>query len=163
MGGAALGRPSGSSDPVKALRCRNSQCLDDISLPWTPGVRSLIALAALIALVATSASAQPTPATGEAVFVLSGGGWGHGVGMPQYGAYGQANEGRTHQQILSYYYSGTQLGTASSRWMRVLLAEGRSQVTINSPGPFTAQGASGKAQKLPKGDVRVGGNARRSG
>jgi stage II sporulation protein D len=120
-------------------------------------VRALIALAALTALVATSASAQTTPATGEAVFVVSGGGWGHGVGMPQYGAMGQANDGRTYKQILAYYYTGTELGQASSRWLRVLLAESRQQLKLSSPGPFTAKAASGKAQKLPEGDVTVGG------
>jgi stage II sporulation protein D len=138
--------------------------------PSSLDVRSLIALAAVTALLATSASAQPTPATGEAVFVVSGGGWGHGVGMPQYGAYGQANEGKTHQQILAYYYSGTELGTASSRWLRILLAEGRPTVAIGSDGPFTAQGATGPKHKVqgalaltpnlrfkgPKGPVRAG-------
>ncbi len=126
-------------------------------------MRSLIALAALTALVATSASAQPTPATGEAVFVVSGGGWGHGVGMPQYGAFGQASEGKTYRQILSYYYTGTRLGTASSRWVRVLLADSRSAVTISSSGPFSARGATGKAQTLPAGAVELRANLRFTG
>jgi len=40
---------------------------------------------------------------------LSGKGWGHGVGMCQYGAEGMAREGKNAEQILSYYYpaSGT--------------------------------------------------------
>lgn len=36
-------------------------------------------------------------------------GYGHGVGMSQYGANGMAQEGYTYQQILSYYYTGIQL------------------------------------------------------
>jgi stage II sporulation protein D len=38
--------------------------------------------------------------------VVAGGGWGHGVGMSQYGALGAAQGGCTHQQILSTYYNG---------------------------------------------------------
>ena len=35
---------------------------------------------------------------------LSGRGWGHGVGMCQYGAEGMARQGKTAEQILYYYY-----------------------------------------------------------
>jgi stage II sporulation protein D len=35
---------------------------------------------------------------------LSGRGWGHGVGMCQYGAEGMAREGKNAEQILSHYY-----------------------------------------------------------
>lgn len=35
---------------------------------------------------------------------LSGRGWGHGVGMCQYGAQGMATEGKTASEILIYYY-----------------------------------------------------------
>ncbi len=40
---------------------------------------------------------------------LSGRGWGHGVGMCQCGAQGMAREGKNAQQILSYYYPGSQI------------------------------------------------------
>ena len=36
-------------------------------------------------------------------------GYGHGVGMSQYGALGMAKEGYTYNEILSYYYSGTSI------------------------------------------------------
>lgn len=36
-------------------------------------------------------------------------GYGHGVGMSQYGALGMALEGFTYQEILKYYYSGTEI------------------------------------------------------
>ena len=34
-------------------------------------------------------------------------GYGHGVGMSQYGALGMAIEGYTYDEILEYYYLGT--------------------------------------------------------
>jgi stage II sporulation protein D len=40
---------------------------------------------------------------------FSGRGWGHGVGMCQCGAQGMARKGKNAQQILSYYYPGSQI------------------------------------------------------
>ena len=39
--------------------------------------------------------------------VITGGGWGHGIGFSQYGARGQAIEGRTGEEIVEYYYTGS--------------------------------------------------------
>jgi SpoIID/LytB domain protein len=39
--------------------------------------------------------------------VLSGAGWGHGVGLCQIGAAVMANEGRNYKEILRHYYRGT--------------------------------------------------------
>lgn len=36
---------------------------------------------------------------------FNGSGWGHGLGMSQYGAMGMANQGYNYQDILTYYYS----------------------------------------------------------
>lgn len=36
-------------------------------------------------------------------------GYGHGVGMSQYGALGMAKEGKTYQEILSHYYKNTKI------------------------------------------------------
>ncbi len=42
-------------------------------------------------------------------FVFTGRGWGHGVGMCQFGAYGLAKQGFTVDQILKTYYTGIEL------------------------------------------------------
>jgi len=42
-------------------------------------------------------------------FVFIGRGWGHGVGMCQYGAYGLAKQGLNAEQILKTYYTGIDL------------------------------------------------------
>ncbi len=39
-------------------------------------------------------------------WVFSGRGFGHGIGMGQWGAYNQALQGRNYQQILQFYYTG---------------------------------------------------------
>jgi stage II sporulation protein D len=40
-------------------------------------------------------------------FVLSGAGWGHGVGLCQIGAAVMADAGKTYTEILQHYYRGT--------------------------------------------------------
>ena len=45
------------------------------------------------------------------IFHLSGHGWGHGAGLCQIGAAVMASEGKKYEDILSYYYVGSQLST----------------------------------------------------
>lgn len=72
---------------------------------------------------------QPTqPGNYPASFTFSGRGWGHGVGMSQYGAFGRAVAGHGYQQILNFYYPGTSLSTVSAPVtdMRVFLGSPQS-------------------------------------
>src|SRR5919201_2208006 len=105
-----------------------------------PPVRRTLALALLALAAPTAASAhvdssalfaaavrQPTP-----VFVVSGHGWGHGVGLAQYGAYGYAKRGR------------------------VLLANGKAQLTISSKADFTVTDATGEKHDVAAGMVTLG-------
>jgi stage II sporulation protein D len=73
-------------------------------------------LLTLLAVLATSAAADAAVR-----HVVRGAGFGHGIGMSQYGAYGQALEGRNYAQILAEYYGGTELSSAPSGPVRVLL------------------------------------------
>src|SRR6201994_4243005 len=71
-------------------------------------------LAALLVLAA--------PASAKSTFTIRGAGFGHGVGMSQYGAMGYAEHGATAAQILAHYYTGTALGTTDpNRTVRVQL------------------------------------------
>jgi stage II sporulation protein D len=64
------------------------------------------------------------------VFYIRGGGYGHGIGMSQYGAEGYALHGADYGSILAHYFSGTSLGTTSpDQIVRVLLATGRAAFT----------------------------------
>jgi stage II sporulation protein D len=121
-------------------------------------VRPIFVAIAIVAAVAATASAQSPPAAayGEALFVVSGRGYGHGVGMSQYGAYGQAKAGRTYDQILGHYYTGTELGRTATKEVRVLLAEGRSAVIVASPVTFTVKDATGATYKLASGSLTLG-------
>ncbi|MDL2288781.1 SpoIID/LytB domain-containing protein [Oscillospiraceae bacterium OttesenSCG-928-F05] len=54
-----------------------------------------------------SNGAPSTPKNGT--FLIVGKGWGHNVGMSQYGAKGMAERGYTYDQILEYYYTGAKV------------------------------------------------------
>ena len=73
-------------------------------------------------LLVTALLTLSVPATADAAtrWVVKGGGWGHGLGMSQYGAYGQALDGRGYRKILHHYYRSTQFGQAGGK-VRVLL------------------------------------------
>jgi len=43
-------------------------------------------------------------------FILTGAGWGHGVGLCQIGAAVMASQGKTYREILQHYYRGTSVG-----------------------------------------------------
>ncbi len=55
-------------------------------------------------------SVQPAAAP---TLLAIGHGFGHGVGMSQWGAYGMALRGKSHAEILRHYYQGAELGLRS--------------------------------------------------
>src|SRR5919205_4563288 len=75
------------------------------------------------ALLTALALLAAVPATADAAVrhVIRGAGFGHGIGMSQYGTYGYALEGAKYQGILAHYYKGTRLSTAPAGPVRVLL------------------------------------------
>ncbi len=107
-------------------------------------MRRLLVLLALALLWAAPASAGTT-------FVIDGRGWGHGIGMSQYGARGYAQAGWGYARILAHYYRGTRLQVVPARDVRVLLAEGRASVRISSAKPFRVVDATGKKRRLRSG------------
>ncbi|HEY0344750.1 MAG TPA: SpoIID/LytB domain-containing protein [Solirubrobacteraceae bacterium] len=78
-------------------------------------LRIVLAAGALVCVTAA-------PAQAASRLVVRGAGFGHGVGMSQYGAMGYAEQGADHATILRHYYSGTQIGTlGGASEVRVLL------------------------------------------
>jgi len=67
--------------------------------------RAILPMALALAAAAPAGAVSP-----DTEVTIKGGGWGHGVGMPQYGARGMADEGSSYADILSHFYLGTGLG-----------------------------------------------------
>ena len=79
--------------------------------------RAAATIAALVGLAGLAPSADAAVS-----WVVHGRGFGHGVGMSAYGAYGFALQGKSYRFILGHYYSGTAVGTIEGpRVVRVLL------------------------------------------
>src|SRR5207302_10260044 len=100
--------------------------------------------------------------------VVDGGGWGHGVGLNQWGAYGKARRGLRAADILAAYYGGlrpTALAPGQvPAAIRVAVALGQGQATIGAGGRFRvldgagrplAALALGRWQVVPAGGGRV--------
>jgi stage II sporulation protein D len=114
-------------------------------------VQRLIAIIPVVVALALSGSG----ANAAPVFEFAGHGWGHAVGMTQYGAWGFAQNGWSYDRILAHYYPGTELTSAPASKVRVLLAQGRSSLEISSEAPFTITDADGTVVQLPAGAVRL--------
>ncbi len=105
----------------------------------------------LLSGVAVASPAQVAAQDGEATILFEGGGWGHGVGMSQYGALGRAESGILAEDILGFYYEGTTVEDRSDtiaefvgEGIRVNLGQGRPddiRITIDetrgAPGTLT--------------------------
>lgn len=51
---------------------------------------------------------------GVELFIFTGKGWGHGVGLCQVGAYGMALRRKSYEEILTHYYTGARLTRGSA-------------------------------------------------
>ncbi len=116
-------------------------------------VVGFVALALLGGPAGARVRAVPAPVTR---FVITGHGYGHGIGMSQYGALGYAQHGFTYAQILAHYYPGTALGSAPGLTLRVLLAEGKKALTVSSAAPFTVLDGAGATHSLTTGAYSFG-------
>ena len=115
-----------------------------------------VSLATLTALALGSESAARNAQQGPASFLVSGRGWGHGVGLSQWGAYGYARQGMTFDRILAHYYQGTTLGPAPLSRVRVLLVPGQARVTVNSNAAFRVRDSLGETYELTAGPHQFG-------
>ena len=124
--------------------------------------RSTLLAALVVTVVLTGASSgaarpsAPKSLAGSPVFVISGRGWGHGVGMAQWGAYGYAQQGYSYDDILAHYYRGTTIGQASVSKVRVFLAQGQSRLTVSSVAPFSVRDGIGQLWHLAAGPQTFG-------
>lgn len=104
--------------------------LQTIVATFTRRVRVLLALAIAAAVL------TPTTARADTTFKLYGSGNGHGVGLPQWGAYGLAAKGWTVNDIITHYFTGTTVSTAPSipANIRVGLLQGKAGINIQAKG-----------------------------
>ncbi len=117
-------------------------------------MRRTVALASIFLLgtgPAAPARVHTQAATGSATFIVTGHGWGHGVGMSQYGAYGYAQKGTGYEKIVLHYFPGTELGSAPVSRVRVLLTSGAATLPVGSASDFRVKDATGAVHDVVAG------------
>src|SRR5881227_2475145 len=120
---------------------------------------AIVLVAAALGLTGAAPSSSKTiPPTirTQPTFFISGHGWGHGLGMSQYGAYGYAQHGWTYDRIVKHYYTGVTLGQAPVKRVRVLLADGVASASLSSKQTFKVVDADGTSVVLDAGTYKVG-------
>lgn len=70
-------------------------------------------------------------ATADARWRASGAGFGHGIGMSQYGAQGLAGHSKNYREIIKHYYKGVSVEQSKTRSIRVLLQASISRVRVS--------------------------------
>jgi stage II sporulation protein D len=112
--------------------------------------RNLRTLPVVLAVLLFAAA----PADAAKRFTIRGAGFGHGVGMSQYGAMGYASHGWDYKRILGHYYTDTELGELSEpRTVRVLLQ------STNGSASFSGASRAGGRRLTPSSTYLVRGRA----
>ena len=124
--------------------------------------RNVVAVLVL-AFVAVLFPAAPGFAANS--FTFYGSGFGHGLGMSQWGAYGLAQDGWQYRAVVTHYYSGTRVTRADNppSTLRIGLTQGRQKIHLESVGGRTTLRVGNRSSgtlvgEIPRGDkwtVRV--------
>jgi len=109
-------------------------------------VRLGVALVVALAVCATAGTARAASA-----LIVTGHGWGHGVGLSQWGAYGYAQHGWKYRRILAHYYPGTEMSQVGDLRVRVLLTQGQASVTVGCATPMVVTDGRRLTRKLAAG------------
>ena len=152
-----LARPPGTDAEAEARSRRRAHFAEadrPARAPSSPSgselvsfLRRLVPVAAVAAVIGATAQG----AAGKALFVVTGSGWGNGVGMSQWGAEGYALHGLGYRTILAHYYPHTAVAAAPDELVRVLLAADQQRVRVGSAAPFLLIDARGRRIHIPAG------------
>jgi SpoIID/LytB domain protein len=91
----------------------------------------------------------PNPVRLPATITFYGRGYGHGVGLSQYGAQGRALDGQSAETILAHYYKGTSIGSMPNSTVRVLVLQSFA-ATATNPVQVFGRGATWSIDGIAK-------------
>lgn len=94
-------------------------------------MRKALVLCLIVPAVALGPAA---PGLAADSFTFYGSGFGHGLGMSQWGAYGLAQEGWTHKRVLTHFYSGTRVAQAGEppKTLRIGLVQAKTKIRLTA-------------------------------
>src|SRR5437879_188234 len=103
--------------------------------PWGsgPAMRRLTFTILAVSTVIT-ALVPVSPARAAGTITLFGSGNGHGIGLSQWGAFGLAQDGWSHGDILTHFYQGTRVSSTAAlpRHVRVGLTTDERTIHLRS-------------------------------
>ena len=136
--GQSITSVSGDGSSVKVSgESRNPQVIDgstfrDAVNTWAPCLRPDRYPSGALPVTIPSRWMKATSSGGAAV--VAGRGWGHGVGMVQWGAYGKAKKGWSAGRILGFYYGGlTPTHYPEPGLIHVIVTSGLQTLTVRPP------------------------------
>lgn len=145
-------RPRGDRVMLESDGARRAVALDDLRDAVNTWAPCLLPGRYPGELPLTIPSRWLSATTDDGTLVVRGRGWGHGVGMVQWGAYGKARRGLTAAAILAFYYGGlTPAPYPEPGTIRVVVATGLTRVTVLPSGP----GARIDGEPLGLGTVSI--------
>lgn len=121
-----------------------------------------IAVGTLALSMATTVIPNQNTAEAASNVTFKGKGFGHGIGMSQYGAKGMAEKNYRYDQILKFYYTGVELTKkdTSKQNVRVAIGFSQRQVDVSATGNYVIRdaktkkvllnGRSGKVARISK-------------
>lgn len=102
--------PKGSSSQPPVVKVMGSDSSADLTWFIAMGSKVSLGLGSDYYSISSSGKQLHTGSVANAnSWVINGSGWGHGLGLSQYGAKGMADQGFTYDQILTFYYKGAYL------------------------------------------------------
>jgi SpoIID/LytB domain protein len=108
-------------------------------------LRRIATLIVVAVAAATAGASAPRVDASLSSVTFDGGGYGHGIGLSQWGAYGYAvDDGWSATQILDRYYAGTVAATVSAQdvTVRMLLHDDRQTAAVHDGGALLVDGFS---------------------
>jgi SpoIID/LytB domain protein len=124
-----------------------------------PDRTSRLLRAALALAVGATTLLAGVPASAVQTFRFNGSGWGHGIGMSQYGAFGLSQRGWSGPRIIEHYYKGasvTRRDPPKSEY-RVGLLQNRGAIRVSvTRGSVALRLRSGRLiEEVPRGKSRT--------
>lgn len=122
--------------------------------------RGLSNTVAALVLAIVAATLPVLPAQAATRVIITGGGWGHGLGLSQWGAYERAGNGWRAGRILRHYYTDTTVkATNLPNQVRVGLLQNQSEIAFTSDALRSGGGTLAFAIKGSEPFVTGGSNA----
>jgi len=98
------------NDGRNSISSGSYSVLTSVGVVQSSGELSVITGSGQISKAETQTDSSTGTVLSQDKYVITGGGWGHNVGMSQYGAKAMAELGKTYDEIIKFYFTGVTIG-----------------------------------------------------